>query len=409
MLTDWPAEKSVQTRRDFLRRVAVAGAGIAGVSVAPALLAACRSGPAALHPVARPTPAPAGAPLRAVGGKLVDVAGHEVRLTGVNWSGGETRVFAPHGLWARNWQDMLDQIVKAGFNTIRLPFSNQLLEPDTLPVLIDLNKNPDLVGLTGLQVMDQIVEGAGARGLSVILDRHLPRADTVSELWYTEQVPEGRWVDDWVMLAQRYRHQPAVIAADLHNEPHGHATWGDGSPRTDWRRAAEQAGNAILAANPDWLIVVQGIERYASDLYWWGGNLKGARLFPVRLSHPDKLVYSAHDYGPRVYRQPWFQAADFPRNLAGIWQHHWAYLQSEDLAPVLIGEFGGRSMGQDLEGTWQRSLIDFMKANMLSYTYWSWNPDSGDTGGILDRDWTTIDRAKLDVLSTYQWPLVGKT
>ncbi len=61
-------------------------------------------------------------------------------------------------------------------------------------------------------------------------------------------------------------------------------------------------------------------------------------------------------------------------------------------------------MGHDPEGTWQRSLVDFLKASGLSYTYWSWNPDSGDTGGILEDDWLTIDRTKLDVLSTYQWP-----
>ena len=49
-------------------------------------------------------------PLRAVRGKLVDTSGREVRLTGVNWFGFETGTFAPHGLWARNWRDMLNQI-----------------------------------------------------------------------------------------------------------------------------------------------------------------------------------------------------------------------------------------------------------------------------------------------------------
>ena len=69
---------------------------------------------------------------------------------------------------------------------------------------------------------------------------------------------------------------------------------GDGNPKTDWRLAAERAGNAILAANPDWLILVEGVEKYNNDWYWQGGNLAGARQYPVRLSHPDKLVYSPH-------------------------------------------------------------------------------------------------------------------
>jgi hypothetical protein len=117
----------------------------------------------------------------------------------------------------------------------------------------------------------------------------------------------------------------------------------------------------------------------------------------------NKLVYSAHDYGPGVHQQDWFSAPDFPANLPGIWRNHWAYLQQDGIAPVLVGEFGGRSVGEDKEGVWQRSLLSFLQANGLSYTYWSWNPDSGDTGGILEDDWTTLDRNKLGMLAAYQW------
>jgi endoglucanase len=395
------------SRRAFLGRVA---ATVAGASVAPALLETCGTAePAArASPTQTPTTAPASAsgPLRALGGKLVDQAGREVRLTGVNWFGCETSVFAPHGLWARSWRDMLDQIAKSGFNTLRLPYSNQLLEPSAVPSSIDLSKNPDLKGKSALEVLDTIIEGAAALGLVIVLDRHRPTADAQSELWYTDRVPEQRWMDDWVTLARRYRGQPAVIGADLHNEPHGAATWGDGNRLTDWRLAAERAGNAILEANPDWLIVVEGIERYRDDSYWWGGNLRGAASAPVRLSRPDKLVYSAHDYGPEVFRQPWFAASDFPHNLSAVWRDHWAYLAGSGAAPVLMGEFGGRSVGGDQEGQWQRSLVEFLKAGGISYTYWAWNPNSSDTGGILEDDWQTVDRAKLDLLATYQWPRV---
>ena len=384
------------------------GTGALSTSAMVAVLQACRStstnrGSLSGHGSATPPAA-----IRAQHGKLVASDGHEVRLTGVNWFGLETPNFAPHGLWARNWRDMLDQVIAAGFNAIRLPFSNQALEVGSLANSIDTQKNPDLQGLNGMQVMDRIVEGAGRRGLAIVLDRHRPSADAQSELWYTDRVSEAQWIDDWTMLARRYRAQPAVVAADLHNEPHGAATWGDGNARTDWRIAAERAGNAILGVNPDWLIVVEGIERVGTDASWWGGNLAAAREHPVRLARPDKLVYSAHDYGPGVYPQPWFAAVDYPRNLAAIWRRHWAYLPAEGIAPLLLGEFGGRSRGPDAEGTWQRSLVDFLKVSGLSYTYWSWNPDSSDTGGILKDDWSTIDRSKLDVLSSYQWPRLGQ-
>lgn len=65
-------------------------------------------------------------------------------------------------------------------------------------------------------------------------------------------------------------------------------------------------------------------------------------------------------------------------------------------------------MGQDTEGVWQRTLVSFLKANNISYTYWAWNPNSGDTGGILNNDWTTINQSKMDVLSAYQWPMLDK-
>jgi endoglucanase len=350
---------------------------------------------------------PAAGPLRAVKSHIVDQSGRVVYLTGVSWFGMETGTFCPHGLWARNWQQMLNQIALCGFNSIRLPYSNQLFAANSTPNGIDFTKNPDLQGLTGLQIMDRIIQGAGRRGLRVILDRHRPDASGQSPLWYTDHVSEERWIADWVMLAHRYRNEPSVIGADLHNEPHNPATWGDGNATTDWRLAAERAGNAILAANPNWLIIVEGIDQYNGVSYWWGGNLMGAGQLPVRLSHPDKLVYSAHDYGPGVWGQSWFGAPNFPQNLPSVWHQQWAYLVQGGIAPVWIGEFGGRSMGTDTEGVWQRSLVTYLKANHVSYAYWCWNPNSGDTGGILEDDWQTVNQAKLDVLSAYQWPLLG--
>jgi endoglucanase len=319
----------------------------------------------------------------------------------------ETNTFAPHGLWSRGLNDMLDQIVQTGFNTIRLPYSNQLFDSGSTPNGIDAQKNADLQGLTGVQIMDQVIQRAGERDLKVILDRHRPNANAQSELWYTDQISEQRWIDDWVMLAARYRGNPTVIGADLHNEPHGPATWGDGNPRTDWRSAAQRAGNAVLQANPDWLIFVEGIDHQGDDWYWWGGNLALASKFPVELSVPHKLVYSAHDYGPGVSGQKWFQASDFPQNLPGIWDSHWGYLKRTGVAPVLMGEFGGHSVGSDQEGVWQRALVSYMQANGFDYTYWCWNPNSGDTGGILADDWTAVNQAKLSMLQAYQAPLLG--
>lgn len=344
-------------------------------------------------------------PLSAKGSKLVDAHGREVVLTGVNWFGFETETFAPHGLWARNWESMLDQMVSAGFNTIRLPYTNQMFDADSKPTGINYSLNPDLKGLRGVDLMDRIVKGATDRGLMVLLDRHRPTAEAQTKLWYNEQVTEDRWIKDWTMLAKRYKNNPLVIGADLHNEPSGEATWGSGDRDTDWRLAAERAGNAILKVNPNWLIVVEGIEAYKNNYYWWGGNLMGVKEHPVRLSDPSKLVYSAHDYGPGVWQQSWFSDKDFPKNMPGLWKRHWGYIAEEGTAPVLLGEFGGRSVSpKTTEGIWHRELLDYLKKHGISYTYWSWNPNSGDTGGVLRDDWKTIHKDKLELLKSYQAP-----
>jgi endoglucanase len=333
---------------------------------------------------------------------ITDATGKRVRLRGVNWFGFETDAFAPHGLSVRNYDEMLAQMADLGFNTLRLPYSNQLFDPDSAPKGIDERLNPDLQGLSGVTLLDAIVAAARRHGLYVILDRHRPNAYAQSDLWYTEEVPETRWISDWVMLARRYRGNPAVLGADLHNEPHGAATWGDGNRWTDWRLAAERAGNAILAVNPDWRILVQGVEQVGSDYYWWGGNLDGARASPVRLIRPHRLVYEAHDYGPEIYMQAWFRGPHLAARLPAVWRRYWAYLQLDGRSPVLLGEFGGRSTGRDLGGQWQRALAAYLKRYRMSFVYWSWNPDSGDTGGLLLDDWKTLDMAKLAILRAAQ-------
>ena len=242
------------------------------------------------------------------GHRIEDSTNQPIRIAGVNWFGMETSTFAPHGLWARGYRSMLDQIKAQGYNTIRLPYSNQLFDAGSTPNGIDFAQNPDLAGLTGVQIMDRIVAYAGQIGLRIMLDRHRPDAGGQSELWYTASYDEARWISDWTMLAARYAGNTTVIGADLHNEPHGAACWGCGDLARDWRLAAERAGNAILAVNPNWLIVVEGVESHGGQNYWWGGNLAGAGAAPVRLNVANRLVYSPHDYPASVYPQSWFSA-----------------------------------------------------------------------------------------------------
>src|SRR5258708_33331778 len=106
--------------------------------------------------------------------------------------------------------------------------------------------------------MDRIIQSARSRGFKNILYRHDTTADFRPDLWYTDQVSQARWIHDWIMLARHYRGNDTIIGADLANEPHGPATWCDGNPRTDWRLAAAQAGQAIPGVKTDWPHTVEG-------------------------------------------------------------------------------------------------------------------------------------------------------
>ena len=395
------ARHAAQARDRLLRsRRALAAVPLAGVLGLGGFVSAT----ALSSPHSTPASSAVAGPLHTDGANIVDASGKTVTLTGVNWFGLETSTFAPDGLWARNYDSMLDQIVASGFNAIRLPYSNALFGPGNAPNGINYTLNPGLKGLKGLALMDKIVDAATSRGLMVILDDHRPDQNAQSCLPYTSTLSEQQWIADWVMLARHYRDNPRVIGADLHNEPCSPATWGSGNPQTDWRLMAEKAGDAVLKANPHWLIFVEGIDNYQGQSTWWGGDLAAAKPYPVQLSEPDHLVYEAHDYGPDVYNQSWFQAKDFPRNLPAFWDKNWAYLAEQKIAPVLLGEFGG-SVGNDAEGQWQRTLVRFIKDHHISYTYWCWNPNSGDTGGILTNNWQTVNTAKLDLLHSYQSPI----
>lgn len=359
--------------------------------------------------------------LRVTGNRLVDDKGTSVRFTGVNWFGLETNNLSPHGLWARDLRSMVKQIADLGFNTIRLPWANQLLRDGAKALSVNTSgadpytgenpMNQDLADRSPLEIMDKVIEAAGEWGLKIILDNHSREPDGYmnEQLWYTEKTSEKQWIEDWVFLAKRYATNTTVVAADLDNEPHGIATWGRGNPRTDWNTAAEKCGNAILAANPNWLIIVEGTEKVGADSYWWGGNLTGVKSAPIQLSKPDKLVYSTHEYGPEVFQQTWFSDASFPNNLRALWRAKFDFVMKDGVGHVLIGEFGikSRDSAGGKAGIWFDTLLSRF-GDTYSWTFWCWNPNSGDTEGLLLYDWLTPVKWKVDALKPHLAPLIGR-
>lgn len=345
------------------------------------------------------------------GRQILDASGQPVRIAGINWFGFETGNNVVHGLWSRDYKSIIDQMKSLGYNTIRIPFSDDIFKSGTVPNSIDFSggKNAGLQGLNSLGVLDRIVSYAGQDGLKVILDRHRPDSGGQSALWYTAAVPESTWIANLKALATRYKGQDTVVGIDLHNEPHDPACWGCGDTATDWRLAAQRAGNAVLGINPDLLIFVEGVQTFNGVSGWWGGNLMGVAQYPVQLNVANRVVYSAHDYATSVAQQSWFSDPSFPANMPGIWDKYWGYIFKQDIAPVWVGEFG-TTLQSTVDQKWLAALVSYLRptstygADSFHWTFWSWNPNSGDTGGILKDDWQTVDTVKDGYLASVKAP-----
>ncbi len=348
------------------------------------------------------------------GNQIVDSTGKNVKLTGINWFGGEGYNYVPAGLWADSYQHHLESMKSLGFNVIRMTFSDEMFDSSAVTNGIDYSKNPDLMGLTRLQVYDKVIDYAGKMGMKVILDHH--RNDggagtNESGLWYSSAHPESKMIENWKMLANHYKGNTTVIGADLHNEPSVSATWGDGNAATDWAAAAQRIGNAIQTVNKDWLLLVEGPE--------WSSNMAGVANHQVTFDTPGKLVYSPHVYAQSVAQFPWLNAADYPNNLPAQYDGMWGYIYKNNIAPVMLGEFGGQ-MNSSAEQAWASALMKYTNGDWnldgktdiaagkqgIGWTYWAWTPESGDVGGILNADYT-VNQSKVNLIKAGMYTGAG--
>jgi endoglucanase len=91
-----------------------------------------------------------------------------------------------------------------------------------------------------------------------------------------------------------------------------------------------------------------------------------------------------------------------------VWSPNWLYVHDDNIAPLLIGEWGGR-LGQDeRQDRWMTALRDLIVDKHLHQTFWVLNPNSGDTGGLLLDDWKTWDEQKYALLKPALWQHGGK-
>jgi endoglucanase len=316
-------------------------------------------------------PAAPSFPLHTAGPYIVDANGHRVRINAVNWYGTESRDYVVGGLQHNALNNIVQQIKNAGFNAVRLPWSNQMYESNPMVGNYAVSDNPALAGQRALPVLDRVISALANAGIMVILDNHNSHAEWCcandgDELWYNSSYPETSWLSDWRGIVQRYANQPYVIGVDLRNEPRHTATWG-GASSTDWHAAAERGGNAVLRANPKLLVFVEGIS-FATDL-------AGASALPIKLDIANRLVYSAHDYGFEHSGVTGY--SDWVNRITP----HWGYLVTGNHPqPFWLGEFGTcntssacvNSTSNSL-GYWFQMITSYLMKYSVDWAYWPIN------------------------------------
>lgn len=388
--------------------------------------------------------------------QIVDMNGNPVWMTGCNWFGYNVGSQVFDGVWSQNMHKMLNEIADHGFNLLRVPMSTEILlqwkngDPDPM-IKVNEYENPELTveGVVGgtpmysFDIWNKAVEWCRENGMKIMIDIH--SATTASSghqlpLWYDSNFSTDDWLEALSWFADYYKDDDTIIAIDLKNEPHGKndgqgmAIWDDSTAENNWKYAAERGAAAVLEKNPNLLIMVEGIEVYpkfeiGSDWNspavdyahygdeskqpyygaWWGGNFRGARDYPVDLGeHQSQLVYSPHDYGPLVYAQTWFNK-DFTRQtlLDDYWYDTWAYLVEENVSPLLMGEWGGfidkehDTTGDNLK--WMTILRDYMIEKKIHHTFWCFNENSGDTGGLVYDNFGKWDEDKYAFVEPSLW------
>lgn len=370
------------------------------------------------------------------GNKILDKNGKQVWLTGVNWFGYNTGTNTFDGLWNSQLVPSVKAIADHGFNLIRVPISVQLINQWAAGEYPRANYNnaynPELNDMNSLEIFEYFLKLAEENGLKVMPDIHCAETDAMGHnvnLWYTDKVSVNDYYRALEWLASRYKNNDTIIAIDIKNEPHGKqneqnkAIWNNSTDINNWKYTAETAAKKILAINPNVLIMVEGTEIYpksksnsdyksqnADDYYfnWWGGNLRGVRDYPINLgSYQNKLVYSPHDYGPTVYQQPWFKNGyNYESLMRDCWNDNWLYIHKENIAPLLIGEWGGFMREPNL--TWMTCMRKLIKNYHLNHTFWCYNANSGDTGGLVLDDFKTWDTEKYNFVREVLWQESGK-
>ena len=347
-----------------------------------------------------------------------------------------------------------------GFNAVRLPFSfadlanlppRPLTQPCTLPSLAQVAASlvpagsapPAIIALpappsrTAGMCNDYLpqdstrhrfiwtVQFFAHNGFYVLIDNHMREDPTVLTAGAVS------WTKAWAQLvSDLVKGDPLTqkhLMVDVLNEPDSRGIkWAASGSLPGLADLYLGAMDAINAASPV-LFFVEGTGQGSLNANWGDGfDTNPSDLKSLALSDPSaffialekrpyarRLVISPHVYGPAVTTNM-MAASGAP--LVDRMTRSFGYLTKAGFCggggacstyPIAIGEFGSTfTAAADLAelATFSAYLqntgagADGQHAAIHNWFYWSLNPDSGDTGGLVGNDWVTLNFTKLTYL-----------
>ena len=372
-------------------------------------------------------------------GQIIDKNGNAITFKGVSWFGFNNANHVVNGLWQSDFDTMLRQIKSLGFNAVRIPFDfdfifDSSIKPNGISSYCHGSPcNQDIPQDSALNTFQWVVKKFTDNGIFVLIDDHYE-----DNLYGTNQ---EKWISGWKKIAQIFIDNP-MVGYDIYNEPDSHSlTWEGSSNGTAWSKGIMSAAEAIYTIDPAKLLFIEGTAQSALGSNWGDGfatddatvsqNISNPKNFFIQLvAQPfiNQIVISPHIYGPdgtnnggpdhsnqATAYAAWSRLHGYLfnnfLNVNNTNQSGFCIKDSCHLFPIAVGEFGGKFDSSDpyhqQDVATLVNLATYLtrlgtgKPASPSWFYWDWNPNSGNTGGILKDDWSTIDCNKVNYLKKY--------
>ena len=273
-------------------------------------------------------------------------------IRGVSLYGMETEHSSLACDWVSTYDEILRNVEKLGFNTVRLPFSHDYLHN------------------TDMKAMDNFFEAIIKTQLDVVLDYHRIVNYQQSPKPYDDLHPFQVFLDDWLFILDRYKGNNHLIGLDLFNEVQPNDWW-------EWNELASQAIKTIEERFPYRFFYMVGCVSWGSD----------CSKVNIDLPYNDRIFYTIHRY-------VWHN-----ENNVNTWDGQFGNI-GKDGQKMIVGEFGAKSELPN-QMAWFKDFLSYLKGRNITNSFFWTYAISHDTGGIYKDDCRTLEIEKMKLLWNY--------